>query len=29
VIDLSPTGEVITDVPKEWITPVYRDGWTM
>jgi predicted dehydrogenase len=29
VIDLSPAGEVITEVPKEWINPVYRDGWTM
>ncbi|HRP07875.1 MAG TPA: Gfo/Idh/MocA family oxidoreductase [Gemmatimonadales bacterium] len=29
VIDLSPTGEVITDVPKEWIDPEYRSGWTL
>ena len=29
VIDMSPTGDVLTDVPKEWIHPVYREGWSM
>lgn len=28
-IDLSPTGEVLTEVPADWVNPVYRDGWTM
>ena len=28
-IDLSATGEVLTEVPADWINPVYRDGWTM
>ncbi len=29
IVELTPEGVVKTDLPKEWINPDYRNGWTL
>lgn len=29
IVELTPEGVVKTDLPKEWITPDYRNGWSL